>query len=165
VFFTDGLANTFQATVDCPPPRVLNLTSGDSGNNVTLLDPLTGTPVCGSTNGGAFSCCPNLTTFRSINGGTRSAVGPNAGSNVRAEAKDVARDRARQIRMAGNIVYTIGLGNGLDQDFLREIANDPSSPTYDPSQPSGEFAFAPNASDLQAVFQTIARKILVRISI
>lgn len=165
VFFTDGLANTFQGTFDCPPSRVLNVTSGDSGNNVTLLDPLTGDPVCGSTNGGSFSCCPNLTTFPSVNGGTRRAVGPNAGSDVRQEAKDVARNRARQIRMAGNIVYTIGLGDGLDQDFLREIANDPSSPAYDPSQPTGEFAFAPTAADLQAVFQTIARKILVRISI
>jgi Flp pilus assembly protein TadG len=165
VFFTDGLANTFQGTFNCPPSRVLNLTSGDAGNSVTLLDPVTGATVCGSTNGGHFSCCPNLTTFPSVNGGTRSAVGPNAGSDVRAEAKDVARNRARQIRMAGNVVYTIGLGNGLDQDFLREIANDPESPMYDPSQPTGEFAFAPTAGDLQRVFQTIARKILVRISL
>jgi Flp pilus assembly protein TadG len=165
VFFTDGLANTFQGTFDCPPSRVLNITSGDGGNDVTLLDPVTGVRICGSTNGGSFSCCPNLMTFQSITGATRYATGPNAGRDVRLEAKDVARDRARQIRLAGNVVYTIGLGNGLDQDFLREIANDPSSPTFDPSQPAGEFAFAPSAADLQAVFQTIARKILVRISI
>jgi putative Flp pilus-assembly TadE/G-like protein len=165
VFFTDGLANTFQGTFDCPPSRVLNITSGDGGNDVTLLDPATGAKVCGSSNGAQLSCCPNLITFPSITGVTRHATGPDAGSDVRLEAKDVARDRARQIRVAGNVIYTIGLGDGLDQDFLREIANDPTSPTFDPSQPAGEFAFAPSAADLQAVFQVIARKILVRISI
>jgi hypothetical protein len=165
VFFTDGLANTFQGTFPCNPQQVLNLTSGDGGNSVDALDPVTGTVVCFSNDGSALPCCPDLTTFPSIVGGTRSAVGPNAGSDVRQEAKDVARYRARQLRQGGNVIYTIGFGHDVDPDFLREIANDPSSPTFDPSQPVGEFAFAPTAADLQVVFQAIARKILVRISI
>lgn len=165
VFFTDGLANTFEGTFPCSSPQVLNLTSGDSGNNVTVLDPVSGAVLCSSFDGGTIPCCPGLTTFPSITGGTRSAVGPNAGHDVRQEAKDVALYRARQLRLAGNVIYTIGLGNDVDQEFLREIANDPASSTYDPSQPAGEFAFAPSAADLQDVFQVIARKILVRISI
>jgi hypothetical protein len=165
VFFTDGLANTFQGTFPCNPDRVLNLTSGDAGNNVNLLDPVTGAVLCSSFNGGSLPCCPGLTTFTSIVGGTRWAVGPNAGRDVRQEAKDVALYRARDLRLAGNVIYTIGLGNDADQNFLREIANDPASSTFDPSQPAGEFAFAPSAADLQEVFQTIARKILVRLSI
>src|SRR5262249_28677991 len=86
VFFTDGLANTFQGSFPCNPDRVLNLTSGDAGNNVNLLDPATGAVLCTSYNGGSLPCCPDLTTFPSILGGTRSAVGPNAGANVRQEA-------------------------------------------------------------------------------
>jgi len=171
VFFTDGYANTFQGTFDCPPPgTVWNLTSGDvdgdADNTVHVLDPGTGLEQCWSTpeNGGPLPCCPNLTTFQSITGATRSAVGSSAGADVRAEARDCARERARLLREAGNTVYTIGLGT-VDQDFLKEIANDRTSPAFDPSQPVGEFAYAPTAADLQRVFQKIARRILVRISI
>jgi len=164
VFFTDGLANTFQDTFDCPPATTWNLTSGDTDAFATLLDPATGEFRCNAESG-SFPCCPDLTTFPSVLGGTRHATGPEAATDVRQEAKDRARLRAKQIRTAGSIIYTIGLGNEIDQDFLREIANDPSSPAYDPSQPAGEFALAPTPADLQFVFQVIARKILVRISI
>jgi hypothetical protein len=73
--------------------------------------------------------------------------------------------KAAEARVAGNVIYTIGLGNGADQDLLREIANDPSSPTFDPNQPAGAFTYAPTAADLQSVFETVARQILVRLSI
>jgi Flp pilus assembly protein TadG len=167
VFFTDGLANTFQDTFPCPSPTVWNMTSGDGGNQVHLLDPQSGVDRCQSTpsDGGPLPCCPGLATFPSIAGGVRTATGPRAGLDVRQEAKDRALARARSIRMAGNTVYTIGLGNNLDQDFLKQIANDPTSPAFDPSQPAGEFAHAPTAAQLQAVFQAIARKILVRLSV
>jgi secreted protein with Ig-like and vWFA domain len=52
------------------------------------------------------------------------------------------------------------LGAGLNQDFLRNIANDPAGSLYNINQISGEAVFAPDASQLQAVFQSIATKVL-----
>ena len=40
--------------------------------------------------------------------------------------------------------------------------NDPSNPTFNSSQPSGEAVFAPSAADLESVFQQIASKALFR---
>jgi secreted protein with Ig-like and vWFA domain len=67
---------------------------------------------------------------------------------------------ANQIRSAYILIYSIGVGNGLNQDFLRNIANDPSGSMYNANQISGEAVFAPDASQLQAVFDTIAAKVL-----
>ena len=67
-------------------------------------------------------------------------------------------------------VYAIGLGKTVDQDFLKQIANDPSSPSYNPGQPAGLAVFVPDCpsstctDNLQQVFQTIAAKILLRLT-
>ena len=61
-------------------------------------------------------------------------------------------------------IYSIGLGDKINQQYLQQVANDPSSPTYDANQPVGEAVFAPTAADLEGVFQTIASKILMRLS-
>jgi hypothetical protein len=167
VFFTDGLANTFQDTFDCPPPgTILNLSSADAGNQVFALDPVTGIQVCATSGAGEpLTCCPSL-AFNPVNGGPpHSVIGPNAGRDVRLEAKERARDQAKRIRTAGTVIYTIGLGTGLDEVLLQEIANDPDYPTYKPAQPAGEYEHAPNAAALQDVFRKIARKILIRLSI
>jgi hypothetical protein len=71
---------------------------------------------------------------------------------------------------SGMLVYSIGLGSNVDQAFLQQIANDPASSTYDPNQPVGEAVFASNCpssqcnAQLQQVFQTIAAKILLRLT-
>jgi len=167
VIFTDGLANTFQDTFSCPQTRTFNVSSGDGGNTVHLLEPSTGAGVCSSnpSNGGPLPCCSALTSFPAVFGGVRYATGPLAGAHVRLEARDRALDRARALRAGGAVIYTIGLGSNVDQDFLRRVANDPAGPQFDPSQPAGAFAHAPTAAQLQGVFETIAKKILVRISL
>jgi hypothetical protein len=61
-------------------------------------------------------------------------------------------------------IYSIGLGNTINEAYLQDIANDPSAPTYNSAQPQGEAVFAPTATQLDAVFQTIASKVLLRLS-
>jgi hypothetical protein len=80
----------------------------------------------------------------------------------------------------GTTIYTIGLeGDDVndppDTLFLRKIANDPTM-QYDPSptaqsfytlqasQPHGYFAAAPDATQLNAAFATIASQIVIRLS-
>ncbi len=77
------------------------------------------------------------------------------------------------MRAEGIYVYSIGLGTDPSQSFLQEIANDPVSHTYNSSQPIGEAIMAPDCStpssqtcntELQQVFQTIASRILLRLT-
>lgn len=163
VFFTDGLANTFQGTFRCPDPNgtptLLNLSGGDyqsasnDASSPSLLNPNTG---------GSASCSGlnNGDTFTSVSGAQLALTRKNA----RAEGKIRALITAESIRQAGITVYTIGLGDNVDQDFLREIANDPAGPNHKPNQPIGEFAFAPTKEDLNEVFQEIAERIIGRLS-
>jgi hypothetical protein len=48
----------------------------------------------------------------------------------------------------------------LNPDFLKNLANTTDSATYEPSQPSGLVAIAADSSQLLAVFEVIAEKIL-----
>lgn len=164
VLFTDGLANTLQDDFTCPPKARYNLTSGDSGNQVTLLNPLNGQELCRSWNGGPLSCCPALVAFPSIKGGLCQAVGPNAGFQIRQEAKARALATAKAARLRGNVIFAVGLGSNLDQAFLKELANDPSSPAFVPTEPVGAFAHSPTAAQLKDVFIQIAKSISMRIT-
>jgi hypothetical protein len=65
------------------------------------------------------------------------------------------------------IIYTIGLqGNetmAMDQDFMKRLANDGTSPAasnYDPTKPSGRFILANNTAEISQAFQEIASQIL-----
>jgi hypothetical protein len=66
-------------------------------------------------------------------------------------------------------VYSIGMGNAITGqplaiDFLKQVANDPGSSKFDSTKPVGEAVFATDASALPQVFQTIASKVLLRLS-
>jgi Flp pilus assembly protein TadG len=162
VFFTDGLANTFQDNLGCLPNQPWNFTSGDDGNAVWVLDPVTGNTQCVANNGDPLSCCPSLTCFTSVDGvTTRCATGPSAGADIRAEGKARAIAVANDIRNAGITVYAVGLGGNMDIDFLRRIAND--SGIINSNQPIGQALIAPSAGDLQRAFQQIANSILLRL--
>jgi hypothetical protein len=156
IFFTDGYANTFQTNFNC---SVTPLNLGQS-------DP----PIGGATNagapwsfqfidptGGSSGACGD-TTFLSIDGSTKTISQNN--QNVWNEGQLHALSVANQIRSANIVIYSIGLGAGLNQDFLRNIANDPAGSAYNPSQVSGEAVLAPDAGQLQAVFDMIATKLL-----
>jgi hypothetical protein len=153
VFFTDGMANTwYYPNFNCGPRNI--------GPDASLYDPITGSR--------AQSGCIVPSTIPSIAGGvvnTSSCVAMNTEAQARAE-RIAALARSR-----GNYIFAIGMGdpNGpgecsgvfraLNPDFLKNLANTPDSQTYDPSQPSGDYAIAANANELLAVFQEIALKV------
>ena len=85
-------------------------------------------------------------------------------TNVSTEAKYRAVQLANTMRAQGITVYSIGLGDKINETYLQEVANDPASPEYNSSEPSGLAEFAPTASDLDTAFQTIASKILLRLT-
>jgi len=163
VFFTDGMANTFNYNLNCGPRNM-----SYDGN---LFDPNTG-------NYSSSGCSvPNPIT--SIDGSTlvnTARDGSQAScDSMHYEAQKRAETWANAARAQGNTIYCIGLGNPggnnlgecndgvfpiLNPTFLKDVANTPDSATYNPSQPSGIFVTATNASQLQAVFQTIAQQLL-----
>jgi Flp pilus assembly protein TadG len=168
VFFTDGYANTFRDTFSCPSgPAAYNLGASDppylSG---ALIDPTTGSETgCYTPNldRAPPPCCP-ITTFNSIIPGPPVAVN---WANVWTEGQLRALATAKALRTdedAPVTIYAIGLGSELNRDFLKSIANDRSSPDFNPDQPEGGAVFASNADQLKPVFQLIAAKILLRLT-
>jgi hypothetical protein len=85
-------------------------------------------------------------------------------TNIADEADYRAVQYANTMRAAGITVYSIGLGDKINTTYLQELANDPASPDYNANEPSGIATFAPTASDLDTAFQTIASKILLRLT-
>jgi Mg-chelatase subunit ChlD len=91
----------------------------------------------------------------------------SAPDNTWAAADNAADNAATSIRTDPNtpaVIYTIALGdlpNDLpDATFLQRLANDPSSSNYNPAQPTGSYKYAPNASQLGALFNQVASEIL-----
>src|ERR1017187_8243034 len=161
IFFTDGFANTFQTNFACSAiplnlgqsdPTFGGLPTSGSPWSFSFMDPTTGNDV---------SCSD--TTFRSITNGATMTISQN-NQNVWNEGQLHALSVANQIRSKNILIYSIGLGGALNQDFLKNIANDPTGSAYTTNQISGEAVFAPDASQLQAVFDTIANKILLRLT-
>jgi Flp pilus assembly protein TadG len=157
VFFTDGLANTFQYTFNC---GVRNISPDRSP-----YDPNTGAAASGG--------C-------TIPGSIPSVSPPPANVNtsddcaMETEAQKRAVAMAELARQQGNIIYAVGLGNPngpkecgfppINPDFLKQVANDPTSPSFNPNEPAGEALLTSNATQLQALFQQIAAKILLRLT-
>lgn len=199
VYFTDGLMNTIQDSFTCYTSAtttvtpLLNYGGWDSGTTVDVFNPVDGTDWCP---GGSGNCIYNGTT-KSYNAIAYDSKGDfcqnpwktvqstfisqQYGSetinraNVTAEAQYRALQTAAAMRAEtpGTYIYTIGLGSGVTtstQTFLRELANDPASPTYNASLPQGLFLYVPDCpsstctSELNTAFQTIASKILLRLT-
>ena len=170
VFFTDGFANTFQDNFSgC---GVRNLGQGDPFNSPANgpwgYDPMN------PNNGNTLSC--GASSFYSVGGNLGGTI-YNAGTvtissnnqNIWREGQLRALETANAARNAGILIYSIGLGTDparINQTFLKQIANvnDPSNPTFNSDQPSGDAVFAPTAEDLQTAFETIANKILLRLT-
>ena len=174
VYFTDGWVNIIQQTLQCGvsktspgTPTLLNFGGYDSGNDVGFFDPTNGNQNCTYTGSGTPSCCTGVTGFTSaINGKLESFTR----ANVTNDSVYDAIQLANAMRAEGMYVYAVGLGNDVDQSFLQQIANDPASSSYNPNQPQGLAVFAPSCpssqctAQLQQVFQTIAAKILLRLT-
>lgn len=59
--------------------------------------------------------------------------------------------------------YTIGLGNaanGVDNELLQRVANDPNAGNYNATKPVGEYVYAPTTSQLNQAFSKIASQVL-----
>ena len=108
-----------------------------------------------------------MTKFTSQSTGTQKSF---SRLYVTADAQYRSLAVANAMRAEGMYVYSIGLGSSVDTAFLKQIANDPSSSTYDSTQPAGMAVFAPSCpsstctAELQQVFQTIAAQILLRLT-
>lgn len=158
VFFTDGWANTIQDKMPCSNPSILlNYGGTDSGDDWYFFDPTTGAQHTEK------NYCSSVTTFPAqYPAPTHQQTLSRA--NITSEAESRMEALANTMRAQGITIYSIGLGNSIDQSFLQQIANDPASSTYDASKPSGIAVFAPSANDLDTAFQTIASKILLRLT-
>lgn len=90
-------------------------------------------------------------------------------NQVRSQARQNGINEANQIRSAGYILYTIGLGNPgggaappPDLDYLRLLANEDG--VADPDQPRGRMFFAPTPAELSEVFDLVVKDLLVRLA-
>ncbi len=174
VYFTDGYVNTIQDHLSCNGiPTLYNYGGHDTGTSVDVFDPTSGNSVASYDGVSKWTpsttCLKNVTKFTSAIDGQLKSLNR---ANVTADAKYRALQTATAMRAEnpGMLVYSIGLGSSIDQAFLQQIANDPASSTYNPNQPVGEAVFASNcpssqcSAQLQQVFQTIAAKILLRLT-
>ena len=66
-------------------------------------------------------------------------------NNIANDAMYRAVQVANSMRAQGIVIYSIGLGDKISQAFLQQIANDPASSTFNPSEPVGQAVFAPTA--------------------
>ena len=184
VYFTDGLMNTIQDNFACPATTLINYGGHDSGSQVDIFDPASGTDWGHYTSGTGFpydskgDICKNaskqvVTNFPSQQSGTQQLL---TQSNVTAEAKYRAIQTAIAMRTETPIptfIFTIGVGSGVSsstQAFLAQLANDPSYSTYISGQPAGLFFYIPNCPSttcttaVQKAFQTIAAKVMLRLT-
>lgn len=162
VFFTDGRPTAFRGTVggqdrimatnqDLPPSSL-----GGYYNNPDAL-PIDGTVSASGCRGATF--CATWTE--------QAAPQPVASDALN---HDLGRQMANQIRGEDVLVYTIALGNTTYSDpafqpnlpFLQELANVDGA--TDGSQPAGKSYFAPDASQLRAVFNQVASDLMVRLA-
>jgi hypothetical protein len=78
-------------------------------------------------------------------------------------AADDAVRRIRQDTAFNVVIYTIGYFGGTetpDEGWLKRIANDPSSPDFDPTMPAGMLVMAPTTAELYDAFNKVASEIL-----
>lgn len=95
-------------------------------------------------------------------------IRPDKPDAIGKASKNAADNAARRMRQDPNlsvVIYTIGLGDPNsgappDEDFMKRVANDPSSPVYVPNEPTGLYVFAPNNTQLNQAFARVASEIL-----
>jgi Flp pilus assembly protein TadG len=189
VFFTDGWANTNNDIINGvsmnyggDAPAEFSSTSG-----IFCMNPTTGadtpSPPYGVTAASSITMvakCNGQNWFPATDTGPPDNLPSQAPMdmvNIATEADYRAVKLANSMRALGYTVYSIGLGDKINNTYLMEVANAApytitsggvtttySNPDYNSSEPVGLAEFAPTSSDLDAAFQTIASKILLRIT-
>jgi len=166
VFFTDGWANTNQDKLSCGGGWGWGWGSGSTLVNYGGCSPVeaqagwcSGVSFLSPNNGQSTTC--NASTFPDQLTGRNESL---TQTHICNDAMYRAEQLANTMRSQGITIYSIGLGDKINQSYLQQVANDPASPTYDANEPVGLAAFAPTANDLERVFQTIASKIILRLT-
>ncbi len=87
---------------------------------------------------------------------------PIAVVNASTNAADSAGQRIRSDTTFSPTIYCIGLGGdgAIDGVFLKRVANDPGSSSYNPAQPTGLYVYSPDSSQLADAFNSVASQIL-----
>jgi Flp pilus assembly protein TadG len=171
IFFTDGWANTNQDVLSgctnamnyggCAPPEAA---VGWCDGSVSFWK----TSSDGS--------CGQISNLGSCGTGFYSqyakATVSFTDTNVTNDATYRTLQLANTMRSQGIYVYSIGLGDKINQTFMQQMANDPAYPaTYDPTQKlDGLFAWAPDcpgtlcAGEVDQAFTAIINQILLRLA-
>jgi Flp pilus assembly protein TadG len=157
VFFTDGWANTVNDILNCPPSLSVNFGGCAPPEaavgwcyGISFMDPGTGNGLL----------CDAKTFPSQVAGSQQALTMANIANDAMYRSVQVSDSMLNQ----GIVIYAIGLGDKISQPFLQQIANDPASATFNSNLPVGQAVFAPTPDQLQSVFQTIAAKILLRLS-
>ncbi len=94
-------------------------------------------------------------------------IRPDLPTSITAASTNAAVNAARRIQADTTfniVIYSLGLGGTvtepLNLDFLRRVANDPQSSSYNSSRPTGHFYYAADITQLGAAYQGIASQIL-----
>ena len=173
VFFTDGWANMNQDNLNCGGSTKLVNYGGCSPVEAALSPPwCSGVSFLDPNTGNSVSC--SATKFPSQQAGTMMPLTPASTGQLNISNDAMYRTVKVADAMRGEnvptVVYSVGLGDKINQNFLYQVANDPNSPTFDPNKPVGMAVFAPDCpsslcdSELDDVFQTIASSILLRLT-
>mgnify|MGYP000112008844 CR=1 FL=1 len=136
----------------------------DDDELVGLFNPATGSQYCSIPSGGSFGSgcsCAGVSSFTSAIDGTQKSL---TRDNVADDAKFQAIQMANTMRANGTIVYSMGLGNNVDVDFLQRVANDPDRPGHVATYYDGEALIAPTAADLKTQFDLLAKQIILRLT-
>ncbi len=88
-------------------------------------------------------------------------------TSIAKASKNAADNQATTVRLDGTfhpVIYCIGLGGTdpepIDAVFMERMSNDPASPIFDPSLPTGMYVYAPSAAQLTDAFNKVASEIL-----
>ena len=164
VFFTDGWANTINDKLNC------NGAGYESSKNFGGCSPLEAAGGWCSFQQ-IFFMDPETGRITSFcRAFTFPAHAPPGGDlpinqvNVSNEATYRTEELAETMRANGIAIYSIGMGDKVNQGYLQAIANDPAAASYSPNEPQGMAVFAPGSDQLDKVFQAVASKILTRMS-
>ncbi len=161
----------------CSPDASDNNCTNESGH-ISEWGSCNGSCPSGFPYDAAGDICKNasgapVTTFLSQQTGLQTAF---SRTNVTAETQYRAIQTANAMRTEAvpTFIFTIGLGPSVSpatQAFLGQLANDPTyTSTYISSQPAGQFFWIQNCpgsactSELTAAFQTIAAKVVLRLT-
>jgi len=172
LFFTDGLGNmTFGNVNGVPlnfggndPPSCFGPDLGASFYRTNTSEQ-SQSSVCTVNCGSATACSVNGTNLTaSVFTNAHGVAQFFCASKITEDATNRCVLIANQLRASSNYVYAIGLTTPENSapptlTTLQQIANDPQSPTFDPTQPVGA-AFLTTGTNLTSVMQQIATDIL-----